>query len=186
MTGSDEATEIVNEFVMESARADEGRSPAPRWHRKVAISTLFMALITAAGALLAGITAHETLIDRTQEMIDISMAENEKVSVEVLRAKVDIIRELGATPDPADLALIRVYDERIAALEEEAEEEESRVQSVTSTHLSLAISVTIMSVAITLSGMAVIVEQKSLWYAGMIVGLVGTIGVLYGAATMSG
>lgn len=82
--------------------------------------------------------------------------------------------------------MIQAYDERIAALELEAEEEESRVQLVNSTHLSLAISVTIMSVAITLSGMAVIVEQKSLWYAGMIVGLVGTIGVLYGAATMSG
>jgi hypothetical protein len=78
VTGSDEATEIINEFVMESARADEGRSPAQSWHRRVAISTLFMALITAAGALLAGITAHETLIDRTQEMIDISIARTKR------------------------------------------------------------------------------------------------------------
>jgi hypothetical protein len=37
-----------------------------------------MALITAAGALLAGITAHETLIDRTQEMIDISIARTKR------------------------------------------------------------------------------------------------------------
>lgn len=181
-----ESTEVVNELVMESAHADEAAPKAPKWHRQVAISTLLMALVTAVGALLAGITAHETLIDRTQEMIDISIAQNERVSIELLRTRVELLTKLGAVPHLADLALIQEYDERVRELEEEAEEEESRIQAINATHLSLAVSVTILSVAITLSGMAIIVEQKYLWYIGLLVGFIGAIGVVYSVFSMYG
>lgn len=184
MSESGETTEIVSELVMESTQADRLGESAPKWHRQVALSTLLMALITAVGALLAGITAHETLLDRTQELIDISIAQNERVSVEVLKAKVEIIAELGAEPDPADLALILEYDEEINEMEGEAAQEEARIQAITATHLSLAVSVTILSVGITLSGMAIIVGQKFLWHLGLVFGFIGSIGVGYGIFSM--
>jgi hypothetical protein len=184
MSDFGETTEIINELVMESAEVDDAANHAPRWHRQVAISTLLMALITAVGALLAGMTAHEALLDRTQELIDISIAQNERVSIEVLKAKVEIISELGNEPDPADLALIRAYDEEISEMEGEAASEESRIQAINGVHLTLAVAVTILSVGITLSGMAIIVHQKFLWHVGLVFGFIGSIGVGYGIFSM--
>lgn len=184
MSGYGETTEIVNELVMESAELGEVAGHAPKWHRQVAISTLLMALITAVGALLAGMTAHEALLDRTQELIDISIAQNERVSIEVLKAKAEIISELGDEPAPADLARIRAYDEEISEMEREAASEEARIQAINTVHLTLAVAVTILSVGITLSGMAIIVHQKFLWHVGLVFGFIGSIGVGYGIFSM--
>ena len=179
-----ETTEIVSELVMESAELDEVEGHARKWHRQVAMSTLLMALITAVGALLAGMTAQEALLDRTQELIDISIAQNERVSIEVLRAKVEVLSELGGEPAPADLALIQAYDQEISELEGEAAGEEARIQAINAVHLALAVAVTILSVGITLSGMAIIVDQKSLWHVGLVFGFIGSIGVGYGIFRM--
>jgi len=184
MSGSEETTEIVSELVMGSAQADKPGESVLRWHRHVAISTLFMALITAVSALLAGITAHETLLDRTQELIDISIAQTEQVSVEMLKAKVEIMSALGEKPDPADLALILEYDEESNEMEGEAAQEETRTQAITASHLSLAVSAAILSIGITLSGMAIIVDQKFLWHLGLLFGFIGSIGVAYGIISM--
>ena len=118
MSYSGETTEVVNELVLESAQADEGGTQHPLWHRQVAMSTLLMALITAVGALLAGITAHEALLDRTQEIIEITIDENDRVSIEVLKAKVEIMTKFGETPDPVDLALIKTYEAESRVMEE--------------------------------------------------------------------
>ncbi|MFN2190238.1 MAG: DUF4337 family protein [Candidatus Promineifilaceae bacterium] len=165
---------------MESSIADDSEHHAPKWHRQVAISTLLMALITAVGALLAGITAHETLVDRTQELIEVSIAQSERMSIEVLKAKVEMMSALGHTHDPSDLAQISEYEDEAVEAEEEADQEESMVQAITTTHLSLAVSVTILSVGITLSGMAIIVNEKKLWYIGLVFGALGAVSVFYG------
>jgi hypothetical protein len=179
-----ETTETVNELVMETAQADEKSVAQTEWHRQVAMSTLLLALITAVGALLAGITAHEALLEGTKEVIDISIIENDRVSVDVLKAKVDIINELGGTPKTSDLALIHAYEEEIRTLEEVAALEESIVQTSTATHLILAVAVTLLSVGITLSGMSIIVGQKFLWLAGLIFGILGSLGVVMGVFNM--
>ena len=174
-----ESTEVVNELVMESVQVEDD-TRHPNWHRQVAMSTLLMALITAVGALLAGITAHEALLDRTKEAIDVSIAENDRVSVEVLKAKVEILTKLGESPDQADLAQIQASEAEIIALEEEAAFEETEVQSISGAHLILAVAVTLLSVGITLSGMSIIVDQKFLWLAGLVFGIVGSMVVGYG------
>jgi hypothetical protein len=179
-----EMMEVVNELVLESDQADkEGHNPL-KWHRQVAVSTLLMALITAVGALLAGMTAHEALMDRTQEIIDISIAENDRVSIEVLKAKVEIMTNLGKAPDPADLTLIQTYEAERRTLEADAAQEEARVQVIAAPHLILAVAVTLLSVGIGLSGMSIIVGQKFLWFAGLVFALVGTMGVGYGILTL--
>ena len=148
------------------------------------MSTLIMAVIAAVGALLAGITAHEALMDKTTEIIDITIAENDRVSVEVLKSKVEILTELGQLPDPTDLALIQAYEAEIQKFETEAEDEEDRAQSESATNLILAVAVTVLSMGITLSGMAIITDQKFIWISGLVCGAAGGIGVAYGIYTM--
>jgi hypothetical protein len=177
MSDFGEAAEIVNELALEMGQMDEKSPQDMKWHRQVALSTLLMALITAVGALLAGMTAHEALLDRTEELIAITIDENDRVRVEVLEAKMEIMAALGEAPNPADLAQIQIYQAEIEAMEEEAAQVEARVRAINTPHLILAISVTLLSVGIALSGMSIIVAQKSLWFAGLIVGVVGGIGV---------
>jgi hypothetical protein len=88
--------------------------------------------------------------------------------------------ELGQSPDPRDLALIETYETEQMIFEEEALAEESTMQSVSATHLILAVAVTALSVGITLSGMAIIVEQEVLWLVGLVFALIGIVGVTYG------
>ena len=173
-------TELTNELALESVQVNAGPAGPPSWHMLVAMSTLVMALFTAVGALLAGITAHEALLDKTMELMDVTIAENDRVSTEVLRAKVEIMIELGQSPDPRDLALIETYETEQMIFEEEALAEESTMQSVSATHLILAVAVTALSVGITLSGMAIIVEQEVLWLVGLVFALIGIVGVTYG------
>ena len=175
-----ESIEVVNEMVLESVAADEGLESQPRWHRYVAMTTLIMALIAAVGSLLAGITAHETILDRSRELVDVAIVENDQGNIETLLTKIAILESLGETPDPADLARIEAYEAEIALASEEASEEEASVMSLSSIHLVLAVSVTLVSIALTLSGMAVLVNQKSLWYFGMAFAVVGGVRVIYG------
>lgn len=47
-----------------------------------------------------------------------------------------------------------------------------------------AVDVTVLAVAISVSGLSVVVEQKWLWAVGMFIGLVGSVGVAMGILSM--
>ncbi len=176
-----DSAELANELIMESAKEDgEGYERKPDWHGKLAAFTLVLALLTAVGALLAGITAHESLLDSSQESLDATIIEGDRVTIEILRAKHEILLSLGQTPDPAEVQRVEDYDAEIASLDTESEDEESAIATANSTHLILAVAVTLLSVGIAISGMAIIVDTRKLWFIGIGFGVVGTLGLIYG------
>jgi uncharacterized Tic20 family protein len=179
-----EATELANELVMEQADKDGSPSPERHWHRLVAFSTLIFAMLAALGGLLSGITAHESTLEKTQEVISLTVLEGDRVSVEVLKAKHDILTSLGQSPDEAEIEAIRAFEMEIEEKQAEFAQEERLVQSIGQTHLIFAISVTFIAVAISLSGMSVVLGQKWLWALGMVPGLVGAVGLVLGIITM--
>ena len=184
MTELGESTELTNELIMDSVKGDEAERRPPTWHTWVAMTTLLMALLTAIGALLAGITAHEALLERTEEIIAISTYQGNRATVEVLKAKHEILIRLGDTPDKAETAQIKANETEMLDLGRTATRKEVSVQSVVHPHLIFAIAVTLLAVGISLSGMAIILEQRWLWYVGMVLGVVGSIGVGTGIAMM--
>jgi hypothetical protein len=179
-----ESAELVDELVMESVKEDELAHRSPRWHKQVALSSLILALLTALGGLLAGMTAHEALLERTQEIIEVSRMEGDRVSVEVLTAKHEILASLGQPVDRAEIAQIEAYEEEARELAAEARREEGKAQETGYTQLVLAIAVTVLSVGITLGGMAIVVEEKRLWLAGIGIGAVGAVGLAFGIVLM--
>lgn len=183
MTEPEEQAELASELIMETVKKGNTARARPNWHNQVALSTLFMALFTAVGALLAGMTAHEALLDRTQELIDVSIAENERVSMEVLKAKAEILASLGEVPSASDAAQIQAYEQEVRSAKEKAAEEEADVALVAHSHLIFAIAVTVLSAGITLAGMSIIAERKLLWVVGLALGAVGVLGVAVGVAT---
>jgi hypothetical protein len=179
-----EATELANELFMEQSDKDGVTSPERRWHRLVAFSTLIFAMLAALGGLLSGITAHESALEKTQEVISLTVLEGDRVSVEVLKAKHDILTSLGETPDQAEIEAIRAYELDIEEKRDEFAREEQLVQSIGQTHLIFAISVTFMAVAISLSGMSIVLGQKWLWAIGLVPGLAGVEGLVLGNLTL--
>lgn len=170
-----ESAELIDELFLESIKADEANQKSPGWHRQVALSSLVLALLTALGGLLAGVTGQEVLLERTQEIIEFSRLEGDRVSVDVLKAKHEILVSLGEARDPGEIALIRAYEEQERELSQDARREEVQVQAVDHANNVLAIAVTVLSVGITLSGMAVVVEEKRLWLVGLIIGAGGVL-----------
>ena len=177
------ASELLDEMLMESTKADEAGG-GPGWHRQVALSSLVLALLAALAGLLAGLTASQELHVRTQEIIELTRLENKRVYVEVLRTKHELLEGLGRAVDPDELAQIHAYEEEAAALVSEVAAEEAQDHRIGSTHLILAIAVMLLSVGITLGGMAIVVEERSLWIVGLIIGIGGAFGLVLGVFRM--
>lgn len=182
MSEFNESTELAAELTMESVKEDEKSENAPRWHKWVSATTLLMALLSAVGAMFAGITAHEILLDRTEEIVALTTSQGDRLAIQVLKNKHEILISRGEVPDETELAQIVVFEAEVEELEREAERDEAGVQSSGRLHLIFAISATILAIGISLSGMAIIIGQRLLWYSGMIFGAVGAIGVGLGIA----
>ena len=173
-----EQAELANELIMDAH--SEGEEKKPDWHRWVGISTLGLALFTAISALLAGVTAQEALIGRTEEIIEVSIEDTDLILIEVLRAKHDILLTFGETPDAEEVSRIAAYEEEVAQLEEEIAEEEATVTRVNSAHLIFAIAATVLTVGIAVAGMAIVVNQRMLWIGGMSFGAAGIAVLVFG------
>lgn len=172
-----ESIELATELALETVQEDGPEGGRPPWYLYVALSTLLMALLTAVGALLAGMTADEALLTRTEEIMAISILEGDRIQVDILSAKHEILISLGKTPDETEVERVREFEEAVEGLVADVEREEKRIISTNSTNFVLAVAVTLLSVGITVSGMAVIVEKKLLWIAGLAFGIAGSVGL---------
>ena len=179
-----ESSELASELVMETVKEDEAKDERQSWHKLVAFSTLLMAVLAAIGALLASVTAQDALFERTKEIIEISILEGDQVSVEVLKAKHEIMLSLGETPEESEIDQIRAYEVEIGELKGDAAGQEAEILSTHYSHLVFSIAVTLLAVGITVSGMSIIVEQKFLWIVGIIFGVAGAVGVGIGILTI--
>lgn len=184
MTIRDQSTEVANELIIENAKEDEPAAETPRWHKAVALSTLLFALLASIGGLLSGITAQEALLERTQEIMQITLLEGDMVEVEVLKSKHAVLENIGQKPDESEINFIKAFEDEIDELKQETRADEISIREISNLHMIFAVSVTILALGITVSGMSIIVEQKWLWYAGLAFGAIGGIAVLWGVVQM--
>jgi hypothetical protein len=167
-----EAAENAHEVIKEElhGKNESDHSEEIKW---VALTTMIMALLSAMGALFAGITANESLLERTEEILEISSLESDRLHIEVLRSKHEILRSLGETPSDSDMERIRAYEVEARELKTAAEKEEKMARLAYFKHEVFAIGVTLLSVAITLGGMSIIVNRRILWIVGIFLGVGG-------------
>ena len=177
------SSELLDELVMEDAKGDVA-GEGPRWHKQVALSSLILALLAALAGLLAGLTASQELQVRTQEIMEVTRLESDRVNVQVLKTKHELLEGLGRAADPDELAQVQAYEEEVASLAREVAAEERQDRRTGNTHLILAIAVMLLSVGITLGGMAIVVSDRRLWLVGLAVGVLGVLGLVLGVARM--
>ena len=184
MTELNEITETAQDAVIEAVESPKVGSEPRGWHKTVALSTLVMALLAALGGLLAGITANEALLTRTAEIIKMSSMESDQQYLETLSSKHEILAALGKTPDPAEVQEIATLREETRGLEAETPHVEIQALSAASAHMTFAAAITLLSLGITLGGMAVVVERKWLWVIGLALGGLGAVGLGIGIIQM--
>ena len=176
MSDIGDSTELAAELAMEAVDEPERR----RWHSAVAFTTLVIAVLAATAALLAGMTAEEVFIDRTEQIIDIAIAQGDLERAQTLRAKHELLLAVGRTPDPAEIALVQELEAGARAELDEAAEARNEVRAVGSIPLVFAVAATVFAVAIAVSGLSVIVDRKWLWAVGSVIALGGVVALVVG------
>ena len=140
-----ESVETAEDFITDVMEPQEVGGGHPRWHKHVALTTLIMALLTALGAILAGMSSHQAMIERTQEIIEVNSLEGDRVYVETLKSKHEILTALGETPDQAEITTIAAFEKEIQELETQAAGEETLVLTATRSHHTFTIAVALIT-----------------------------------------
>lgn len=157
-----ESSEATNELIVEKMKESLATRKMSEEHTGVALSTMLMALLAAFRALMAGISAQDALLDRTAKVMAASVRESDRLAVEVLKVKHEILVTLGGKPDPLELAQIETYERSATEFAERTSREENKVQALVLPHFVFAIAVTLLSVGIALNGIAVLTKKKFL------------------------
>jgi hypothetical protein len=184
MSDQGESAGLASELFMEDSDRSQDDPNISRWHKQVAISTLIFALLAALGGLLSGITANQSQQERMEEILNLTVLEGDRVTVEILQAKHEILDSLGEAPDEGELLAISEFEAEIAKKQAEINREETVTTLAEQTHLVFAISVAMLAAGISLCGMAVVVSERWLWIVGLAVGGLGSIWILWGIGSM--
>ena len=176
-----ESFEEVAEVALEAVR-EEGRYADPAWIRMASLSTMVMALFSSVGGLLAGLAGNEAIIDRQKQLVDQVELNRLEIEHEVLATRVGVLESISQQPDAALLSRVEASIETLRELREEAAEFGAESEALFQIHELLAIGTTFLSIAITMTAMAVIVRQRRLWYFGMVLAAVGAVIVTRGVA----
>jgi hypothetical protein len=176
--------DLAQDFVNEVVDSEGAGEDHYGWHKHVSFLVLIMALLTALVAVLAGMTAHQALIERTEEIIEVDILEDDRIYVETLRSKHEILAALGESPDQAEMEAIEAFEKEMRELEKESAVEEAMVITAISTNRIFVIVVALFSLGTALCGMSIIADQKYLWIIGLLFGVVGTAGLGLGVISM--
>ena len=144
------------------------------WFRQLSVSTMVMALLAAISGLLAGITSNDLVVERTSEILTVEQLQSDRLTLEILKTKDEILEALdrNVVTDEA-INRIRRLEDHIGTLEREAETDESDVVLTLFEHQLFAVAVTLLSLGISLSGLALVSRRKSLWLGGLVLGTGG-------------
>lgn len=175
MTGYGESAEIAADLDLEDVS-----EPVPSWYRGVALTILVLSIVTAVSALLAGLAAHDTLLDRTEEIIGVAFAGDDLLTADLLRTKHELLTALGQEVSEEELQRIEGIEEEAQLLADKISAEDASARISVENHLLFSIAATIAAIAIAVTGLAPIVRQRWLWAAGGVIGFVAVGFLTYG------
>lgn len=171
--------ELINEEMSEGKDAKE-----KKFIGLVALSAMVMALLSALGALLVGITTNEALQERMEESIEVSYIEGDRLNIEILKSKHDVLISLGKTIDQSELVRIKDYEKNEKDLAAEVRNDDAKVKRTILLHEFFAVGVTLLSIAITLCGLALLAKRRSLFIVGLVFSCAGASIVFYSVFMM--
>ncbi|HEX9513741.1 MAG TPA: DUF4337 domain-containing protein [Puia sp.] len=169
-------TEHLHEQIQEKAEEQK-----EKWVLYVALSTAFMAVLAAIAGLLAGHHANEALIERVKASDSWSFYQSKNLKEEIASSTDKILRSLSPTPPKEDNSVaIARYEKEKGEIKKTAEEAEKSSEGHLSRHVPLATAVTCFQIAIAISAIAILTKKRKLWYAGMLLTIIGIVFLVLG------
>jgi len=177
-----EEIEVPTEHLHEEIR-EKAEKEKERWIVYVALSTAFMAVLAAVAGLLAGHHANEALIERVKASDQWNYYQAKNLKAEIAANTIKILNALPAkTPEVQqdNKDEIARYEKEKEAIKRTAEEAEKNSEQHLNRHVPLASAVTAFQIAIAISAIAILTKRKRLWYAGLILTLLGIFFLIQG------
>ena len=192
-----EEMEVPTEHLHEKMQ-EEAEEKKDKWTLYVTLSTAMMAVLAAVGSLLAGHHANEALVERVKASDAWSYYQAKGVKEEVLVNTDKILRAVraggeeknsaGASRNGAAAAPVEGdnskdiahYEQEKADIKKTAEEAEKASEAHADKHVPLASAVTAFQIAIAVSAISILTRRKNLWYASLLLTVVGVFFLLRG------
>jgi len=169
-------TEQLQDTIQE--KAAEARE---RWTLNVALSTAFMAVLAAIAGLLSGHHANEAVIDQVKASDQWGYYQAKSIKSEIAASTATLLAAMPGKQVPAETAQAKErYEKEKEDIKKQAEASEQSSEKHLSTHVTLSKSVTIFQIAIAISAIAILTRRKMLWYASIVLTLVGSVFLLMG------
>jgi hypothetical protein len=169
-------TEHLHEAIQE--RAEEEKE---KWVLFVALSTAFMAVLAAVAGLLAGHHANEAMIERVKASDQWNFYQSKSLKEEIAANSDRLLHALSTRPVTEDnTQTIARYETEKADIKKKAEEAEVSSEWHLSRHVPLATAVTAFQIAIAISAISILTKRKKLWFAGLLLTMVGIVFLIVG------
>lgn len=150
------------------------------WTSAVALSTAILAALAAIASLLAGDHANEAMISQIQSASHWSHYEAKGIKSGQLTSKIEMLAVLGKTTEAADTAKVQRYAKEQQEIREQAETAEKLAERHLHAHVTLARSVTLFQIAITVSAICLLTQRRIFWGAALVTGAVGLVFFIQG------
>jgi Domain of unknown function (DUF4337) len=167
-------TEHLHETLHEKAEG-HGGDEGPPWVGKVALSAAILAVLAAVAALSAGHHANEAMLEQMQATDNWAYFQAKGIKGALVETKIELLNALSKEPVEAERKRIDKYKEEQKEIEDKAHEQERSSADHMRRHVIFARSVTSFQIAIAMSAIAVLSRKKLLWYAGLVLGVVGVL-----------
>ena len=93
-TELEESNEAARELLLEEV-IHTVQEKNPKLVNRIGMVTLIMALASAVGGLMAGITSNEAMNERTQEVVDVIHLQNDNAELREIKTKHEILHALN-------------------------------------------------------------------------------------------
>lgn len=162
-----EDLEESNELAMELATEATGDTKKEPWVNHAAFSSMIIAMIMTVGALLSGISANESMIDRQEEIVTQTKFNLTTIQKDILLNRLEI-KQAEGIEDVEDIKKQILASEHMSEEHmEETTKELVESEAALYVHEVLALGVSIMSVSVTMTGMAIVLRKRLIWYTSI-------------------
>jgi Domain of unknown function (DUF4337) len=184
-----ETSELKERLDDATERAVEESEHRARWIVYLSFSTALIAVLAAIAALESGTYSNEALLQKNEALLAQTRASDQWAYYQAKSVKGTIYSSQAAAAQGANTELAaraQKEAERYAAeeeeisktakeLEKEVKEDSERSSESMEHHHRFAYAVTMFQISIALAAVAALSRQKLVWYAGLVVAVMGLL-----------
>ena len=164
--------------------ADEEAEPLGRrsLSTRVAVTAAVLAVMASISALQAERTAADSILSKNEAVLAQSRASDEWAFRQAKSIKLHLQELAPGTPPDLERqrSEIAASEERARLAEHERDVANGRATELFEQHHRFAVGTSLLQIAIVLETVAAVIDRRSMWYGGMVVGAFGALGLANG------